>query len=101
MTTPTASAPVQLTHELIESVINNMPLQGRILLRLILLQHFSVTDEEIQYMVADRPDPRCVAGSKPTHNMVTHDAIKTVAEKRDQYLRHVRLRRERTRLECD
>lgn len=101
MTTPTASAPVQLTHELIESVINNMPLQGRILLHLILLQHFNVTDEEIQYMAADRPDPRCVAGSKPIHSMVKHDAIKAITEKRDQYLRQVRLSRERTRLECD
>jgi hypothetical protein len=71
------------------------------MLRLILLQHFNVTDEEIQYMTADRPDPRCVAGSKPTHNVLTQDAIKSVTEKRDQYLRHVRLKRERTRLQCE
>ena len=101
MATPTATAPSQLTPELIESAINSLSIQGRILLRLILLQHFDVTDEEIQYMTADRPDPRCVAGSKPTHNILTHDAIKSVTEKRDQYLRHVRLRRERTRLQCD
>src|SRR5262249_24100526 len=56
---------------------------------------------EIQYMTADRPDPRCVAGSKPTHNILTQDAINAVTEKRDQYLRHVRLKRERTRLQCD
>jgi hypothetical protein len=100
MATPTA-APSQLTPELIESVISSMPIQGRIMLRLMLLQHFDVTDEEIQYMTADRPDPRCVAGSKPTHNILTQDAIRSVTEKRDQYLRHVRLKRERTRLQCD
>jgi hypothetical protein len=86
---------------LIESVISSLPIQGRIMLRLILLQHFNVTDEEIQYMTADRPDPRCVAGSKPTHNILTQDAIRSVTEKRDQYLRHVRLKRERMGLQCD
>ena len=98
-TTPTAASP--LTPELIESVISSLPIQGRIMLRLILLQHFNVTEEEIQYMTADRPDPRCVAGSKPTHNILTQDAIKAVTDKRDQYLRHVRLKRERTRLQSD
>jgi hypothetical protein len=101
MSTTTAPTASPLTPELIESVISSLPIQGRIMLRLILLQHFNVTDEEIQYMTADRPDPRCVAGSKPTHNVLTQDAIKSVTEKRDQYLRHVRLKRERTRLQCD
>ena len=101
MTTTTVPSASPLTPELIESVISSLPIQGRIMLRLILLQHFDVTDEEIQYMTADRPDPRCVAGSKPTHNVLTQDAIRSVTEKRDQYLRHVRLKRERTRLQCD
>jgi hypothetical protein len=101
MATPTAPPASRLTPELIESVINSLPIQGRIMLRLILLQHFDVTEEEIRYMTADRPDPRCVAGSKPTHNILTQDAIKAVAEKRDQYLRHVRLKRERMKLQCD
>lgn len=101
MGTATAATASPLTPALIESVINSMPIQGRITLRLILLQHFDVTEEEIHYMTADRPDPRCVAGSKPTHNILTQDAIRAVTEKRDQYLRHVRLRRERTWLQCD
>src|SRR5690242_5784414 len=101
MVTTVAPSASPLTPALIESVINNMPIQGRITLRLILLQHFNVTGEEIQYMTADRPDPRCVAGSKPTHNILTQDAIRSVTEKRDQYLRHVRLRRERMSLQCD
>src|SRR4030095_3633853 len=101
MATATVTPASPLTPALIESVISSLPIQGRITLRLILLQHFNVTDEEIQYMVADRPDPRCVAGSKPTHNVLTQDAIRSVTEKRDQYLRHVRLRRERTWLQCE
>lgn len=101
MVTTVAPSASPLTPALIESVINNMPIQGRITLRLILLQHFNVTEEEIQYMTADRPDPRCVAGSKPTHNILTQDAIRSVTEKRDQYLRHVRLRRERMSLQCE
>ena len=101
MATTTAPSDSPLTPELIESVISSLPIQGRIMLRLILLQHFNVTDEEIQYMTADRPDPRCVAGSKPTHNVLTQDAIRSVTEKRDQYLRHIRLKRERMGLQCD
>jgi len=98
MTTISASP---LTPALIESVIAAMPIQGRIMLRLILLQHFDVTEEELHYMTADRPDPRCVAGSKPTHNILTQEAIKAVKDKRDQYRRQVRLKRERMWLQCE
>ena len=97
--TQTKSSP--LTPELIESVINAMPVQGRIMLKLILLQHFDVTDEDILYMTSDRPDPRCVSGTKPTYNILTQEAIKAVRDKRDQYLRQVRLKRERTRLQSE
>ena len=80
-----------LTAAQIESAIAAMPMQGRIMLRLILLQYFDVTEEEILYMTADRPDPRCVAGTKTTYNILTHEAIKAVRDRRDQYRRQVRL----------
>lgn len=95
----TATAP--LTPALIESVIAAMPMQGRIMLRLILLQHFDISEEEIHYMAADRPDPRCVSGTKPTYNIMTQEALKAVRDKRDQYLRQVRLKRERTWLQVE
>jgi len=60
-----------------------------------------VTDEEILYIVADRPDPRCVAGTKPTNTTMTKESIKVVTERRDQYRRQMRLKRERTWLQCD
>ena len=53
--TTIASPTSPLTVETIRSVVDAMPMQGRIMLRLILLQYFDVTDEEILYIVADRP----------------------------------------------
>ena len=52
--TSIASPASLLTVEKIRSVIDGMPMQGRIMLRLILLQYFDVTDEEILYIVADQ-----------------------------------------------
>ncbi len=71
------------------------------MLRLILLQYLDVTDEEILYIVTDRPDPRCVAGTKPTNTSMTKESIKVVTDRRDQYRRQVRLKRERTWLQCE
>ncbi|MDH4187019.1 MAG: hypothetical protein OEV08_08475 [Nitrospira sp.] len=90
-----------LTVDMIRSVIDAMPIQGKIMLRLILLQYFDVTDEEICYMVADQPDPRCVTGTKPTNNIMTKESIKAVTDRRNQYRRQVRLKRERTWLQCE
>jgi hypothetical protein len=86
---------------MIRSVIDAMPMQGRIMLRLILLQYFDVTDEEILYMVADQPDPRCVTGTKRTSSIITKESIKAITDRRDQYRRQVRLKRERTWLQCE
>ena len=99
--TAIASPASPLTIETIRSVIDTMPVQGRIMLRLILLQYLDVTDEEILYIVTDRPDPRCVAGTKPTNTSMTKESIKVVTDRRDQYRRQVRLKRERTWLQCE
>jgi len=99
--TSIASPASPLTVEKIASVIAAMPIQGRIMLRLILLQYLDVTDEEILYIVADRPDPRCVAGTKPTNTNMTKESIKVVTDRRDQYRRQMRLKRERNWLQCD
>lgn len=98
---PIASPPSLLTVEMIRSVIDALPVQGRIMLRLLLLQYVDVTDEDILYIVADQPDPRCVAGTKPTNSTPTKEAIKVVTDRRDQYRRQMRLKRERTWLQCD
>ncbi len=90
-----------LTQELIASTIEQFPIQGRIMLKLLLLQHFDITPEEINYIAADRPDPRCVAGTKPIHQVVTQDALRDVTSRRDEYRRRVRLRRERLWLQME
>ena len=90
-----------LTPELIASTIEQAPIQGRIMLKLLLLQHFDITEEEITHIAADRPDPRCVAGSKPIHQVVKQDALRDVTSRRDEYRRRVRLRRERLWLQME
>jgi len=98
MMTKTLSSPT-LTADLIEETIAGLPIQGRIILRLLLLQHLDVTHDEILFMVADRPDPRCVSGTKPVTTM-TQESITAMVERRNEYRRRVRLRRERTWLQC-
>lgn len=95
-----ASVTSSLTTEMIEQVIAGLPIQGRIILRLLLIQYLDVTQEEILYMVADRPDPRCVSGKKPVTTM-TQESIMAMSERRNEYRRRARLRRERTWLQCD
>lgn len=84
---------------MIEAVIANLPIQGRVLIKLLLLQYLDVTHEEILFMVSDRPDPRCVSGKKPVTTM-TQESIAAMISRRDEYRRRVRLRRERTSLQC-
>lgn len=92
--------PSILTNQDIQSVIDGLPIQGRVMLRLMLLQHFDLLQEDIEYIAADRPDPRCVSGTKPTQ-ILTRDAIASVEERRDQYRKQVRLRRERVWLQIE
>ena len=96
--TKTLSSPT-LTADLIEETIAGLPIQGRIILRLLLLQYLDVTHDEILFMVADRPDPRCVSGKKPVTTM-TQESITAMIDRRNEYSRRVRLRRERTWLQC-
>ncbi|MGC4098589.1 MAG: hypothetical protein QM706_15865 [Nitrospira sp.] len=94
-----ALATSSLTSEMIEDVIAGLPIQGRIILRLLLIQYMDITHEEILYMVSDRPDPRCVSGKKPVTTM-TQESITAMIERRNEYRRRARLRRERTWLQC-
>lgn len=91
--------PSALTRDMIEETIAGLPIQGRIMLRLLLLQYLDITHDEILFMVADRPDPRCVSGKKPVTTM-TQESITAMVERRNEYRGRVRLRRERTWLQC-
>lgn len=91
--------PSTLTAETIEAVIASLPIQGRIIIRLLLIQYLDVTHEEILFMVSDRPDPRCVSGKKPVTTM-TQESITAMIDRRNEYRKRARLRRERTSLQC-
>ena len=91
-----------LTAEQIEHVINGLPPQGRIMLRLLLLQFYDLTPEDIDYISTDRPDPRLVAGAKSTAPIISRDALAGIANRVAHYRNIVRQRRERAwlRMEC-
>ena len=97
MTTAPMTKP--LTADTIETVVATLPIQGRVVLKLLLLQYLDVTHDEILFMVSDRPDPRCVSGKKPVTTM-TQESIAAMTSRRDEYRRRARLRRERTSLQC-
>ncbi|MCP9453631.1 MAG: hypothetical protein NNA23_13220 [Nitrospira sp.] len=88
-----------LTVGVIEETISSLPIQGRVLIKLLLIQYFDISHDEILYMVADRPDPRCVSGTKPVTTM-TQESIAATTNRWQEYRRRTRLRRERTWLQC-
>lgn len=88
-----------LTTSVIDEVIASLPIQGRILIKLLLIQYRDISHDEILYMVADRPDPRCVSGTKPITTM-TQESIAAMTSRRDEYRKRALLRRERTWLQC-
>jgi len=90
-----------LTIELIESVINGLPIQGRIMLRLLLLQYLDLTPEDIEYMAADRPDPRFVSGTKPLVPVIARETIQGLNDRVAQYRTRTRQRREQIWLQID
>jgi len=95
----TALAATPLTEQIIDEVIGGLSIQGRILLKLLLIQYRDISHDEILFMVADRPDPRCVSGTKPITTM-TQESIAAMTDRRNEYRQRARLRRERTWLQC-
>ena len=84
-----------LTIDMIESTIAALPVQGRIMLRLLLLPYFDVTQEDCDFMAADQPDPRMVSGKKLPTPVISKDKIQAVVDRAAQYRRFVRIKRER------
>jgi hypothetical protein len=96
--TPMAPA---LTNEIIESVINALPVQGRVMLRLLLLQYLDAAQEDIDYMAADRPDPRFVSGAKPLVPVITHETLQSLVNRVAQYRAQTRKKREQIWMQID
>ena len=99
MTTATTQSP--LTLELIESVIESLPLQNRIMTRLLLLQYLEVSQEDVQYIVEDQPDSRFLAGGQPEKKGSVVAAAREVTQRIDQYSRLFRQKRERPWLQVE
>lgn len=91
-----------LTEQQILSVIDAMPHQGRIMMRLLLLQYLDVAPEDVNYMAADRPDPRMQAGAKPTIQSISREDLEFMHARVAQYRASSRQKRERIwlQLEC-
>ena len=93
--------PSVLTQEQIEAVIEALPIQYRIMIRLLLLQYIDVTKEEIEHMAGDRPDPRLQLGEKSIRQTLSLEMIQSVADRAEQYRAQVRQKRERIWLQTE
>ena len=89
------------TREVIESVVEALPIQNRIMIRLLLLQYLDLTQEDIDYMATDRPDPRFQQGQAPKRHVVTREAVGSITDRAEQYRTQVRQKRERTWLQIE
>lgn len=92
---------ITLTSEIIESTINALPIQGRIMLRLLLIQYLDISQEDIDYIAADRPDPRFVSGAKPLVQVVAKETIVTITNRVAQYRNQTRRKREQLWLQSE
>ena len=99
MSTTTVS--VSIPREDIEATIESLSVQNRTMIRLLLLQYQDVTKEGIEYIAADQPDSRFMAGVQPTSKPWIGEAIREVGARVDQYRLFLRQKRERPWLQIE
>ncbi len=87
-----------VTQEQILSVVDGLPVQARIMLRLLLLQYLDLSQEDIEYIAADRPDPRYQMGFKPSIQAISRETITSITDRVAQYRGQLRQKRERAGL---
>ncbi len=85
----------------IEESVNELPIQSRTMIRLLMIQYFPITQDEIEYMAADQPDSRFMAGEQPKEKRGTKEAILNVSNRVGQYQLLFRQKRERPGLQID
>lgn len=90
-----------LTNEQIESVLNALPIQARMMLKLLLLQYFEISQEDLDYLAADRPDPRFQSGYERTGRPVAREVAEDVTIRVAQYRKQVRQKREKFGLQME
>ncbi|MDH5564394.1 MAG: hypothetical protein OEY91_12325 [Nitrospirota bacterium] len=84
-----------IQREHIESTIQNLPIQNRTMIQLLLLQYFDMTQEEIDYMATDQPDSRFLSGNQPKGKTISLEAVQNVESRANQYKGYYRQKRER------
>src|SRR6476620_4658031 len=70
-----------LTHEHIHAALESLPVQARIMLHLLMLQYFDVPQDEIEFMAADRPDPRLQSGTRLKSGIIPKDAVQNIVKR--------------------
>ncbi len=101
MTTTAVTTQTSLTSECIESVVEGLPTQNRVMIRLLLLQYLEVTQEDIQFIADDQPDSRFMAGGQPLKKQQTTAAVVEVTDRIAQYSRFFHQKRERPWLQIE
>ena len=99
MTTALTHSP--LTFELVEAVIETLPIQSRIMIRLLLLQYLEPSEEDVQFIVEDQPDSRFMAGDQPQQKKSLVTPTHEVTERINQYSGFLRQKRERPWLQVE
>lgn len=95
------SSTTPLTFDSIKKAIEDLPIQHRTMMRLLLLQYLDPTQEEIDYMAADQPDSRFLSGDQPKGKILSREASQNIEERSQQYRLLMRQRRERPALQVD
>ena len=62
------------------------------MLHLLMLGYYDVPQEEIEYMAADRPDPRMAAGQKRIVSVISREALQGISDRVAQYQSQARLK---------
>ncbi len=90
-----------LTSERIESVVEQLPVQSRVMIRLLLLQYLEVSQEDIQFIAEDQPDSRFLAGGQPLIKQHAMAAAVEITNRIGQYSQFFRQKRERPWLQIE
>jgi len=90
-----------LTIDLIETVIEALPVQNRTMIRLLLLQYLELSQEDILYMSQDQPDSRFQAGGQPEKKASDTEGAREISARANQYKQFLRQKRERPWLQID
>ncbi|MGB0909968.1 MAG: hypothetical protein ACPGYT_06355 [Nitrospirales bacterium] len=85
----------------IETSLNGLSIQSRTMIRLLMIQYFTVTEDEIEYMAADQPDSRFMSGEQPKVVQGNREAVLNVSNRVGQYQLFLRQKRELPGLQID